>query len=231
MFGQIKDVGLPEVTLPIDQPLMRRVEIELFHGAKAVAVARSKRQKPHGNCYWNVDWTVKERGGVPVLGWAIYTWPQLYVVAVHHSVWRPKSGELVDVSSPSEWDTASPYTSFVPDETVSIDLERVACVENRFLPLNQSREIIDHITRQNIDLALKRKIADILWESGYRNQHLFAVASDRPMPEASFPGLPLNVEAKLKQLHDRRDAITPLLREATERLFRLHQHLAFADPE
>lgn len=49
-------------------------------------------------CYDNVSRKISRAGGSLVCGWAIWQTKGVYFDAVHHCVWRKRSGETLDVS-------------------------------------------------------------------------------------------------------------------------------------
>lgn len=70
-------------------------------------------------CFSNVADEVSRCGGELVFGWAIWEWPDIFIEAEHHSVWR--SGEqLIDIT-PHECPTNG--VLFLPDPSARYDFE------------------------------------------------------------------------------------------------------------
>ncbi len=49
-------------------------------------------------CFPNVQQMVREHGGQPINGWAIWQWANILVEAEAHSVWKSPEGQLIDVT-------------------------------------------------------------------------------------------------------------------------------------
>ncbi|WP_319414605.1 SEC-C domain-containing protein [uncultured Cohaesibacter sp.] len=49
-------------------------------------------------CFLNVETRIKSEGGSLVNGWCIWLWPQVFIEAEHHGVWKTVEGKLIDVS-------------------------------------------------------------------------------------------------------------------------------------
>src|SRR5215213_3030606 len=68
---------------------------------------------PAGQCYWNVSKKIGAHGGSQTLGWLVAWWPNLFVQAIHHGVWKSPSAEFLDVT---EFPGRIVYaTIFIPD--------------------------------------------------------------------------------------------------------------------
>ena len=71
-------------------------------------------------CFPNVRNRVRAQGGELVYGWAIWEWPEVFVEAEHHGVWRSPDGDLIDIT-PHEYPTDG--VLFLPDPSVPYDFE------------------------------------------------------------------------------------------------------------
>lgn len=60
-----------------------------------VNVSPSADAEPH-ECFNNVRRCVEKNGGREMLGWAIWSWPGVFIEAEHHSVWRKPDGSISD---------------------------------------------------------------------------------------------------------------------------------------
>ena len=66
---------------------------------------------PKGNCYWNVEAVVRAVGGRQIYGWLVSWWPDKFIDAIHHCVWKSENGEIyIDFTDASE--TAKGYRDF-----------------------------------------------------------------------------------------------------------------------
>lgn len=131
----------PLDTFPLDHPAREAAE-KAFGGVPFLNVrwapGEARRARTTlGCCYWNVAEAVQKHGGKSVLGWQILLWPGVYVEALHHAVWQKPDGELVDITDalPGE---ARLSTTFVPDDSIKIDLSRLGGVQNRYHKLSDS---------------------------------------------------------------------------------------------
>jgi SEC-C motif len=50
------------------------------------------------DCFNNVAAVVSTRGGTSVIGWTIWEWPNTYLEAEFHALWKAKDGRLLDVT-------------------------------------------------------------------------------------------------------------------------------------
>lgn len=52
------------------------------------------------DCFHNVRRKAEREGGEIQLGWAIWTWPRVFVEAEHHAVYLSPEGQLIDTTPP-----------------------------------------------------------------------------------------------------------------------------------
>jgi len=65
------------------------------------------------DCFANVDTQVAGSGGAKVYGWKLWLFPDVWVAAEFHAVWRSPQGQLIDVTPSSSGSTIL----FVSDPT------------------------------------------------------------------------------------------------------------------
>lgn len=170
------DIWPDEVTPPIDHPVVKTILDKLGLPGSPVLVKRASKSKPVGNCYWNVEEVIERKGGSMVLGWAIMWWPDLYVTAMHHAVWRTAAGTLIDVTAPQPPDRAERTTLFFIDATAQIDLEHSPTIDNFRVHLSENDALTEYDRLYIEKNALIREALAIQWDAGYRNQAQFALA-------------------------------------------------------
>ena len=90
-------------------------------------------------CYENVLQKCARDGGALQYGWAIWTWPKVWLKAEHHAVWRNPSGALVDVTPNTP---GCDQLLFLSDSTQSHDPSRMTHVPSRWHPLNPDPDIL-----------------------------------------------------------------------------------------
>jgi hypothetical protein len=72
---------------------------ELVPGGNAVYVAvQPVEDAPTNECFPLVESHSKKFGGRPLVGWALWELPTLFVEAEFHSIWRKPDGSLVDIT-------------------------------------------------------------------------------------------------------------------------------------
>lgn len=153
----------PLEAMPLDHP--RRAEVEASFNLGDFQQAHYSPKGGVGNCYWNVDDWIKRRKGEAVYGWLIVMWRDLYVEALHHAVWRSTGGTLVDVTSKYPGDR-HPYSTFVPDPAVLVDLTRPPFIPSRYYALRdvpEVRAVFDVATKQ---LTHKRNLVHGMLDAG-----------------------------------------------------------------
>lgn len=70
--------------------------------------------EPANECFHVVNRHVEKFGGSPVIGWAIWELPTVFVEAEFHAIWRSPVGDHIDVSPKS---TATKRVLFLPDRS------------------------------------------------------------------------------------------------------------------
>lgn len=143
-------------------------EVELALGKGALEHIRQVSSWPSGWCFWNVDEQVRQHGGEGVLGWKVQHWPDRFVTAVYHAVWRmPGTLELVDVTSKVASDAVE-GTTFVADERHKVDLTRPQYIGNWYQALAELPEVDEFVAAEVDQLDYQRRSADELLRAGAR---------------------------------------------------------------
>jgi hypothetical protein len=62
-----------------------------------VKVAPKEFARPK-ECFYNVRTAIESFGGECAYGWIIWLWPNVFIEAEHHSVWKTPSGRLLDIT-------------------------------------------------------------------------------------------------------------------------------------
>jgi hypothetical protein len=91
------------------------------------------------------DTVVRQRGlegGDIVYGWAIWTWPNVWLIAEHHAVWRHLGGFLVDITPKANGATR---VVFLPDPDRTYDFAANRRINNIWKPLKRDPEIQRYI--------------------------------------------------------------------------------------
>jgi SEC-C motif len=92
------------------------------------------------DCFNNVESLVAAQGGARAIGWAVWEWPNTYLEAEFHAVWKTEDGRLLDVTPKEGGET---QILFVPDSRRSYTGE---FVDNPRMPLRDDALISDYIT-------------------------------------------------------------------------------------
>lgn len=144
---------------------------------------------PAGNSYWNVDAAIKKVGGKMQLGWDVSLWRGCFMVATHHAILLSDSGEFFDVTQrPSV--AASPFvTTFIPDDSISISLDKTPAVTSKFLVLNESPEISSYIKSYENLNSFEKKMSEIMHAHGYRCEANKSMAKGTPELAANMVGI------------------------------------------
>jgi hypothetical protein len=91
-------------------------------------------------CFPNVARLVEERGGALVYGWAVWMWPNVYIEAEHHAVWRAPGGALLD---PTLTPHGEDRILSVPDPAADYDFAGNRLRDNIRWPLTSDPAVAD----------------------------------------------------------------------------------------
>lgn len=90
-------------------------------------------------CFDNVEEKVKRDGGSLEHGWQVWMWPELFIEAEFHAVWKSPDGGYLDITPK---DRKRPTILFIPDNRIRYE----------GLPVDNKRKSIS--TNQLVDLYL-----------------------------------------------------------------------------
>lgn len=155
-----------QVTL--DNPYLPKLVHQINRMSSPIVVPVIENPLPLGNCYWNVDAMVKQLGGSMVLGWDVSLWPNSHLAAVHHAIYKGKNGELFDLSEKIPGSSNMRRTVFIPDNKLSINLDRLPSIGMHFLVINSSdavKEFIDSYRNLN---SIEKEYGRALYDFGFR---------------------------------------------------------------
>lgn len=141
-----------------------------------IEVPKLNEPLPIGLCYWNVDTMIRKHGGSMVLGWEVSIWRKSHISAMHHAIWKSPTGELLDVTDTYPTTQIRTHSTFVADDSIKIDLERAPHVPGRIMPVTKNSRTLAYVETLKILHELDKKIADILFDHGYRCENQFAMA-------------------------------------------------------
>lgn len=132
---------------------------------------------PAGNAYWNVNAAIGQVGGKMLLGWEINYWPGCFLVATHHAALQADDGGFFDVTQRTQAAALPTINLFVPDDSLTIDLDKTPAVKSRFYVLHSASEITDYIRAYENLNAFEKKLSDTLYDIGYRCETNKSLAS------------------------------------------------------
>jgi hypothetical protein len=101
-------------------------------------------------CFHNVETAVAKFGGEVIYGWAIWTWPKVWLKAEHHAVWRRPDGTTVDITPHSNNETS---VLFLPDPTAVYDFIN-----------NKRRNNIRKALKSDLDIKALFEAETTIWE-------------------------------------------------------------------
>jgi hypothetical protein len=102
---------------------------------------------------------VAQNGGEIVFGWTIWEWPNVYIEAEHHAVWRDTSGKLIDITPAQGGDVKR---LFVPDPTAIYDFDKAGVQRfNKRKSFTKDENIKEYFRLADYAIRLKNSIAVI----------------------------------------------------------------------
>lgn len=152
-------------TFPLSHP--RREEVETAFEFGPFETVKHVGDGMVGHCYWNVADRVARSGGTAVLGWKIQYWPGLFVIAVHHSIWRdPDTHLLLDITEKLVSDNL-PDITFVADTTLDVgDLSRAPLIPDRHYRLVDNPAVDEYIASATSLIQHQKDLAERLFAAG-----------------------------------------------------------------
>lgn len=97
--------------------------------------------EPH-ECFNNVRRCVEKDGGTETFGWAIWSWPGVFVEAEHHSVWQKADGSFCDPTPTPQGETR---ILFLEDSSAIYDFTTDRRRDNVRAPLRQDVAIAEYL--------------------------------------------------------------------------------------
>ena len=159
-MSSIIHAATPRLTLPLEtfpQQQSQNFMVESLLALNLIVILQ-RDFCPRGLCYWNVAAMVREHGGEMVLGWQCLWWPGRLVIAMHHAVWRRPTGALLDVTQKDTGEQNS-TTSFCEDATDSVDLQWPVLLPNKYINLQNDKNIDAVITAFQEQIEAAREAA------------------------------------------------------------------------
>ncbi|MDY7070553.1 hypothetical protein PshuTeo2_05750 [Pseudomonas hunanensis] len=136
-----------------------------------------------GRCYWNVDAVVEKWGGNAIYGWDVSFWPDSHIVAMHHAIWQSPDGNLYDVTDTYSSVEKRSHSTFLPDDSIDIDLQIQPCIAARYFAFGSDKETADFIAACSQSHKLEHEISRIAHRAGYRCEVHYATARGLPEPD------------------------------------------------
>lgn len=170
--------------LDIHNKTLKEFSWQISKDSSPILVPVVKKTLPLGNCYWNVEATIKKKGGEMVLGWYVSLWPGSHFSAVHHAIYLDKKGMLWDVSQRMTGSKDMKHTVFIPDNSVPVDLNRIPAITSKYLIIDQRQQTVDYIDAYLCLNKLEKENSQLLYDTGFRCESNRALAN-RLTPQAS----------------------------------------------
>jgi len=135
-------------------------------------------------CFKNVDKKIENQGGQKVYGWRIHNVFNLWYEAERHTVWRSKSGQLIDVTpyfhlSESEFveDLSGWVYNGMREDNIRFSPYSTSLIKDLFFvkeSLTKISELINDVSDKEADYVnIIRGIIDLL------EKHILIVAKDK----------------------------------------------------
>lgn len=186
----------PNNTVNINDRDLIKLCAKLNPTAKPISIPIIDKPRPIGNCYWNAWAQVQEHGGKIVYGWLFTEWPNVFITAMHHAVWQNKHGEIFDVSAKYDSDVIKDRTTFLPDDSIQIDLQKLPNICSHIVAMDNLSPRVSHCffsmkKAYEMRNIFERRNSDILYKTGYRCEEQFEKAitgktSNKPIPNVDI---------------------------------------------
>ncbi|MDZ2012569.1 hypothetical protein M3J48_14070 [Klebsiella quasipneumoniae] len=159
---------------------------------------------PAGNSYWNVDAAIKKVGGKMQLGWDVNLWRGCFIVATHHAILLSDSGEFFDVTQRPAVAAAPFVTTFIPDDSIQISLDKNPAIASKFFILNNSPEVCSYIKSYENLNTFEKKMSELMHAHGYRCETNKSMAKGVPEQAANIVSINevnfMEIKDKIKEL-------------------------------
>ncbi|HAI8605416.1 TPA: hypothetical protein O1J55_003946 [Escherichia coli] len=162
--------------IAIDDPLIEKLVFQINKKSKAIHVPLYKQLLPLKNCYWNVERLVKEYGGSLIKGWCVTYWPGSHLSAYHHAVWLTPDNHLLDITETIPTTKDKNTIIFIPDNKISINLDKVPSIGMHFLVINDTPELREVIKLYRKYNEVEKEYSNFLYAIGTRCELQRAIA-------------------------------------------------------
>lgn len=136
-------INLSPMVVPVENSAEVNSFCERFFPGKQAQFIqyRPNEQYREKDCYENVKSHFKKLGGEIIWGWSLWIWPNVFIEAFHHAVWKSPTGILIDITP----DSTSTFDShlFVIDQESTFD-DNMERYENKRMPLNEDPLVIEY---------------------------------------------------------------------------------------
>lgn len=153
---------------------------QLNPNKKPVTINCIGQQQPLGLCYWNAEAYVQKHGGSVVYGWLFSVWPKSHIEAMHHAVYKDTTGTLFDVSPHFAGYDQPQQSTFLEDDSIAIDIQRIPKIPNKYYKLSNSTPTNNFIKTYANLLKIDAKMSKLMYDSGYRAEGQLATAMHKP---------------------------------------------------
>ncbi|HFI5639823.1 TPA: hypothetical protein ACGQVP_005916 [Raoultella planticola] len=203
--------------VPLNDSLLLQFAAQINPLCEPVLVPVINTPGPAGNSYWNVDAAIKKVGGKMQLGWDINLWRGCFMVATHHAILLSDGGEFFDVTQRPSL-VASPFvTTFIPDDSISINLDKSPAIKSKFILLNESQEITSYIKAYEKLNLFEREMSEIMHAHGYRCEANKSMAKGTPELAANMVNIDVS---QVMEIKNKISELTWVMKEQIKKLKR-----------
>lgn len=189
----------PDYTpINLNDPVIAKILEDFKTKNKIIKISKVENPLPIGNCYWNVNSAVKKMGGHVIYGWDISCWAGSHITAMHHAVWDSPEQGILDITETYTSKSPRPYSTFLADDSIKIDLERPPLVPSVYY-CSSLPETNLYVSLCQALHKLQKRHADLLYNAGYRCEIQQAKAAGLEPPE--YLDLNINPDDQLTLLN------------------------------
>ncbi|EPW4581426.1 hypothetical protein ACWLRC_001112 [Klebsiella pneumoniae] len=190
--------------IPLNDSLLLQFTEQINPLSRPILVPVIDTPGPAGNSYWNVDAAIKKVGGKMQLGWDVNLWRGCFMVATHHAILLSDSGDFFDVTQRPTVVAAPFVTTFIPDDSIQISLDKNPAIASKFFILNDSPEISSYIKSYENLNAFEKKMSELMHAHGYRCEANKSMAKGIPEQTANIVSINevnfVEIKDKIKEL-------------------------------
>ncbi|ULF54044.1 hypothetical protein LBP97_06345 [Serratia marcescens] len=175
----------------INDPLVQEFANQIRKHSPLIEASKITEPLPIGNCYWNVDETVKRLGGKMVTGWLINKWTNSHLVGMHHAIYVDPNGTMLDITQSPPCETITNTSIFLIDNSHNIDTDKVPAIGSLFYVLNENPFTTNYIESYKNLNQKEKNLSKVMYSVGIRCE------SNKAIANGTLPtGIPLTVEQK-----------------------------------